>query len=164
MVSDKPPWIRADVAAKLREDSPHTRRNAEKISPSGCRNPFSSNRRSRAREWAPYAKHPSSTNWRVTMSEISASPKIPRRDWTAVLEDWKQSGKSQAGFCADRGIPIASFSGALSRARRAEPDSPPGFSRVKLPWSCPGFVEPPNRMDLRHQEKFDGISKFQQIS
>jgi superfamily II DNA helicase RecQ len=31
-------------------------------------------------------------------------------------------------------------------------------------WSCPGFVEPPDKMDLRHQEKFDGISKFRQIS
>ena len=74
------------------------------------------------------------------MSEISPSPKIPRRDWTAVFEDWKQSGKSQAGFCAERHIPIASFSGALSRARRAEPESPPGFSRVKLPRSGAAIV------------------------
>jgi hypothetical protein len=27
-------------------------------------------------------------------------------------------------------------------------------------WSCPGFVEPPDKMDLRHLEKFDEISKF----
>jgi hypothetical protein len=27
-------------------------------------------------------------------------------------------------------------------------------------WTCPGFVEPFDKMDSRHWEKLDGISKF----
>ena len=32
------------------------------------------------------------------------------------------------------------------------------------PWTCPGFVEPFDKMDSRHWEKLDEISKFKQIS
>ena len=71
------------------------------------------------------------------MSEFSAEPKNPRRDWRVVFKDWKQSGKRQAAFCAAEGIPIASFSGALRRSRRAELNSPPGFVRIAPPRSTP---------------------------
>ncbi|CAN5629522.1 hypothetical protein BH10ACI3_BH10ACI3_30190 [soil metagenome] len=74
------------------------------------------------------------------MSDVSAKPKNPRRDWPAIFENWKRSGISQAAFCTARCIPIASFSGALHRARRAEPDSPQGFARVRIPRSNAAIV------------------------
>lgn len=66
------------------------------------------------------------------MSQVSEGSKRPRRNWSSVFDAWKNSGESQAEFCSHAGIPIASFAGALRRARQS---TPPGFVRVATPRS-----------------------------
>jgi hypothetical protein len=61
------------------------------------------------------------------MSGECRKPGRPGRDWASIFDEWKESGKTQTEFCADAGIPVATFVAALRRRRLR---TPPGFVRA----------------------------------
>ena len=56
-------------------------------------------------------------------------------DWLALVEEFEQSGLTQAKFCAERGLNAKYFS--LRRARLKAPREPSGFSRAVLAQNKP---------------------------
>ncbi len=56
-------------------------------------------------------------------------------DWLALIEEFEQSGLTQAKFCAERGLNAKYFS--LRRARLKAPPEPSGFSLAVVAESKP---------------------------
>jgi hypothetical protein len=54
-----------------------------------------------------------------------------RGEWTAIIEEFEESGEPHEAFCAERGLNIGSFRGWLYRLRRAT--SGPSTSVALLP-------------------------------
>ncbi len=88
------------------------------------------------------------------MSDSNARAKYVRRDWSALFEKWRQSSQSQSAFCAVESIPVASFSAALTRSRKAAAmPAPFGFAKARLPTASSSefVVELPRGVKVRIQ-------------
>jgi hypothetical protein len=65
------------------------------------------------------------------VSETQVRRKYVRRNWEALIAQWRSSGKSRSAFCAEAEVPLASFCSAVVRqGADAAETAPSGFKRL----------------------------------